>query len=196
MCSFLYFMVLFLFIALNRVTANTTDEIHIVPMVGGFTEVEYRINYYKWWGCNVNGIMLRWTKRIQNYDVGAKEKVFKFNDHTSYYSCVDRYCCFYENGQVYTNFKNYNEKKYDFEHIQKWSATNFKKFKEQLFTVNYKDKSSGFHISHKDGHLPSVKASTHCSEDQCTWSCEINSKKVFQFQFPNPSTLYVFSFME
>ncbi|KAJ1497608.1 hypothetical protein HMI55_005404, partial [Coelomomyces lativittatus] len=29
----------------------------------------------------------------------------------------------------------------------------------------------------------------HCSEDQCTWSCEIDSKKKFQFQFSKPSTL-------
>ncbi|KAJ1502391.1 hypothetical protein HMI56_002721 [Coelomomyces lativittatus] len=53
-----------------------------------------------------------------------------------------------------------------------------------MVTVNLKL----FYFYFFNSHLPSVKASTHCSEDQCTWSCEINSKKVFQFQFPNPST--------
>ncbi|KAJ1499430.1 hypothetical protein HMI54_011778 [Coelomomyces lativittatus] len=33
-----------------------------------------------------------------------------------------------------------------------------------------------------------VKASTHFEVDQCTWSCEINSKIEFQFQFQFPKS--------
>ncbi|KAJ1500156.1 hypothetical protein HMI54_011081 [Coelomomyces lativittatus] len=68
---------------------------------------------------------------------------------------------------------------------------NYEEFKNQRITVKYNNnkKGSGFGELYVLSGLYSVKASTHCEGNDCTWSCEIDSKKEFQFQFPKPSTL-------